>query len=98
MIDQHKNPIPLDLVFLDIDPSKLTSATAVEICSVDWYEADGHPDAILISFAALTEALGWIALAPTAVSYFRDSDQGVTYIATANRRWSDKRGFYNRKS
>ena len=103
MTDQHGNPVPAAMVFLEVDPSALPAAVASGVCGIDWYEAADFPGVVLVDPAALAEALGAFAHLASGrgktvrqfYNYNRDRD--VSYIPAANRRWSGARGFYNSK-
>ena len=101
MKDQHGNPVPDDLVFLDMDPKHLMPEGASAICRVDWYESPAHVGAVLIGEKALQDALGtipYIVLRPPRPARPYENEAGAAlYIPAANRRWSGARGFHNSK-
>ena len=97
--DQHGNPVPDDLVFLDLDPSQLMPEGASAVCGVGWYESPARPGAVLVSARALQDTLDGfpylVLRQPGPARPFEDDMGEVLYIPAANRRWSGASGFHN---
>ena len=97
MDDQYGNPVPDDLVILNIDVRKLNVAQRNAIHDLDWYQAAGNKDIILVSRRALVAGMretrfgSFETLSPD--EYGCDVKSGVIHINRTLHRWSPENGF-----
>jgi len=89
--DQYNEPVPDDLVVLDLDPSELTSAECEAIDDLDWYEPSDIKWTHLLLVSR--EALGKCFEGPIDFCFLEDigfSEQPPVFkIANCFHRWDD---------
>ena len=91
MFDQYGNPVPRDLVALDMPITDFTVAEVEAIDALDWYEIERtFPNGpMFVSQAALEEAIG------RKLEDLRHTRAAVFYVTRPLHRYGDADGFYH---
>jgi hypothetical protein len=99
MDDQYGNPVPDDLVMLDLAVDELNDAQLAAVDRLDWYQPLSNPSTIVVGGSALEEAMrksGFGQIGTTDPEEYECKVRlGVQYIAASLHRWSDEDGFYH---
>ena len=99
MDDQYGNPVPDDLVMLDLAVDELDDAQLAAVDRLDWYQPACNPRSIVVSGSALYDAMQGTGFGPIDTTdpeeYGCQVRLGVQYIASSLHRWSDEDGFYH---
>jgi len=98
-VDQFDNPVPSDLVLLDVNPADLSAAEVRAIDQIAWYHAQENRGMVLVSLAAVRECLqdpdGHEFATLQDVNIYLLDTNSVKYIHPNRHRWSDEAGFHH---